>query len=181
MRKTFVIQGPNKTETPACRKGVSGPDSCGEKNTCPLPDIRFWAFHLDDPGREVRRADRCHPGFPSLRHQAEPVISRPGNLEASHRRLPDDLAVEVDLHSLGFALHVHFEGERLEPEPQGPAHVDLVTASLENAPVAYVEAKGVLYYLGETDGKLYALDIISQMGPRRPSFLETPEHGKGER
>lgn len=60
----------------------------------------------------------------------------------------------------------------LEPQPQGPAHLEAVTASKENSSVVFVEAKGSLYYLGEHDGRLYSLDIVARKGPELPAFKE---------
>lgn len=62
--------------------------------------------------------------------------------------------------------HVVFRDQNtvfvLEPEPQGAAHLEPVVTSKENSSIVYVEARGVLYYLGAGDGRLYALDIISK-------------------
>lgn len=66
----------------------------------------------------------------------------------------------------------------LEPEPQGPAHLDFVTDTKENSSIAYEEAKGVLYYLGEHDGKLKTLDIISGTKFGLVSFIEKEDFSK---
>ncbi|MBF0619105.1 MAG: hypothetical protein HQL19_02940, partial [Candidatus Omnitrophica bacterium] len=69
----------------------------------------------------------------------------------------------------------------LEPVPQGPAHVEYVTAVRENTSVLYAESKGMLYYLGKDDGKLYALDIIPRAEIGLSAFMDKKDTAKGNR
>ena len=66
----------------------------------------------------------------------------------------------------------------LEPESQGPAHLDLVTVIKESSSIAYVEAKGACYYLGAQDGKLYVLDIVSKKEAESAAVKKAPAFRK---
>ncbi|MBF0331379.1 MAG: PEGA domain-containing protein [Candidatus Omnitrophica bacterium] len=68
----------------------------------------------------------------------------------------------------------------LESEPRGAAHLEPVTVSKENASVVYAETKGVLYYLGAQDGKLYALDIVPRKSVAQVLLMEESALGKGD-